>query len=872
MKSALITSSILILLLAALRPVLRGRIDPRMQYALWLVVVLRLLLPVELAPSAYSVLALLERAEAPVAQVVGNAPMPVPAMSYEDAFDQALREYGQERPAAGSAGLDRVEARARELTEHSPTLAELFAKYACPVWLGGAVLAGLWFLLINFRLRRRLKGARRLEGMDCPLPVFVSDALPSPCLCGTLRPRIYVTPAALENPDRLRYVLAHELTHYRHRDHWWAPVRCLCLCAYWFDPLVWWAAALSRQDCELACDEGTIRRLGEGERIPYGRTLVDMIAAGRTPLLQTATTMTGGKRRMRERIRFIARRPRTVLAVALALVVVLGAAVGCTFTGVPEEGTAGTLWQRLSDLPEDLRATVEASPYDADADSVPMVSYWWDVPAQWKSERYPWLLSVILWQRDDSGTAGWPETSGSVDEPIAQDEEFYYVIERPENTRFEQEDAEPFTAAYEAARAFAEKTLLETEGLEPYASKPRDTLQTRLLELPGALDLPPVDARPGGGQDPDCLAAYWLSDPKWADQWSGYLMNLYLCPLDKIEENVSRGLWSYNGAGLETFARSGDLYYSIVGPGDGRYEGEDEYWDTFYAIRTYIKAQVWETEGVEQFVLHPPETAQDQLTAMVGRILSAPSVEYTLDPNGTGRVRTHSVENDPGESNQVLADLISYFRWESASCDPVPDGISTLRVSASDGSATLLLRNGSGLVVAGNGNCWEGTYLGYGVLDPFSLLRSMFDRLELDSLRSTTVPDRGQSHEDVVREWVEGYEGAYLQCTPGSRYACTYLEVVDVDAGLPNLEGEALAEFIQRFGYEPSEFQKTWFAFCYRIVFVPAYQSTGSTFWVGNTLYYEGDGAPAGALTYSRVGIMERTGGGWYCQGTGTGW
>ena len=87
MKPVLITSSILILLLAALRPLLRGRIDPRLQYALWLIIALRLLVPVEPATSAYSALALLDSAERPaqVAQAIGQAHVPIPAQSYYSA-------------------------------------------------------------------------------------------------------------------------------------------------------------------------------------------------------------------------------------------------------------------------------------------------------------------------------------------------------------------------------------------------------------------------------------------------------------------------------------------------------------------------------------------------------------------------------------------------------------------------------------------------------------------------------------------------------------------------------------------------------------------------------------------------------------------
>ncbi|MFQ9472767.1 MAG: M56 family metallopeptidase [Oscillospiraceae bacterium] len=58
----------------------------------------------------------------------------------------------------------------------------------------------------------------------------------------------------------------------------WSALRCTALALHWYDPLVWLAVSLSKADGELACDEGAVRRLGEEERTPYGRTLVDMVA------------------------------------------------------------------------------------------------------------------------------------------------------------------------------------------------------------------------------------------------------------------------------------------------------------------------------------------------------------------------------------------------------------------------------------------------------------------------------------------------------------------------------------------------------------------------------------------------------------------
>ena len=136
MKAVLITSSILIVLVAALRPVLRGRVDPRVQYALWLVAALRLLIPVNFVDSAYSALALLERVDRgqDIVETIGHATVPIPGMSYGDAYDQALREYHQDRPLTSFTDLTEVEHRAQEIQAKSSTLADLAAKYARPVW------------------------------------------------------------------------------------------------------------------------------------------------------------------------------------------------------------------------------------------------------------------------------------------------------------------------------------------------------------------------------------------------------------------------------------------------------------------------------------------------------------------------------------------------------------------------------------------------------------------------------------------------------------------------------------------------------------------------------------------------------------------
>lgn len=132
-----------------------------------------------------------------------------------------------------------------------------------------------------------------------------------PASSGVIRPAVYLTPGAAADPVTLTHSVVHELTHFRHGDHVWSLLRCLCLVLHWYNPLVWLAAALSRRDAELACDEATIRRLGEAERAAYGRTLIGITCGSRPSLLRTGTTMNFGKSGLRERISLIVKRPKT---------------------------------------------------------------------------------------------------------------------------------------------------------------------------------------------------------------------------------------------------------------------------------------------------------------------------------------------------------------------------------------------------------------------------------------------------------------------------------------------------------------------------------------------------------------------------------
>ena len=371
MPEQIISSSVLIVSVVLLRFLLRGRRSARVRYALWLLVALRLLIPGSLFQVART------PAE-PLTQAVE-------AVRYTTVKDHFYAKYDREsgetsgKQAEQYRNLPWVEeavggpyvivgtADAEDPDEYRVDVAVRRDRFAVlrQVWYLGMAIMALWFLGSNLAFGLRL----RKTAKPTAIPGVYTAAQPSPCLWGR---RIYVTPCCLEDETQLRHVLAHEQAHLRHGDSLWSLARCLCLVIWWFHPLVWMAASLSRKDCELAADEGAVAALGEAERLAYGRTLLDIVANRSQPgsLLQTATTMHAGAKSLRTRIRRITDRKKVkwyilTLAVLLALL-----AAACSFVGTAEQEASVVEPEKPAEEPvkaaEDPPAAADPAPESRD--------------------------------------------------------------------------------------------------------------------------------------------------------------------------------------------------------------------------------------------------------------------------------------------------------------------------------------------------------------------------------------------------------------------------------------------------------------------------------------------------------------------------
>ncbi len=141
------------------------------------------------------------------------------------------------------------------------------------IWEAGILICGLWFIITSLIFGSRLRHSRTEFQPYKKRNVYISDKIVSPCVFG-LFPDIYITPYAAKSPN-LELILRHEDTHIRHGDHIWSALRIVFVCIFWWNPLIWAAAALSKQDGELACDEAVYARMDRETQVIYAKMLFD---------------------------------------------------------------------------------------------------------------------------------------------------------------------------------------------------------------------------------------------------------------------------------------------------------------------------------------------------------------------------------------------------------------------------------------------------------------------------------------------------------------------------------------------------------------------------------------------------------------------
>lgn len=286
-----LSGSLLILLLLLFRPLYRNRLSKSWQYYIWIVVILRLLLPVTPETSLAGSLFSLE-------EMRGTDSTAAP----ESPNDQSMTAYNTIKHEAGSSD-DLI--RDATTAENSPSVSavspdkeaynEDHSQIFFFLWLTGALLLFVRKLTVYQSFVKYVDaGSRPLEDIGLlesfghimeqnrikgAVDLYVNSLVSSPLLIGFLRPRIILPHTSLSESD-FYYTALHELTHYRRRDMFYKWLSQLTVCLHWFNPCVYLMSREINRLCELSCDERVIATLSDNARKSYGTTLVNAVGAG----------------------------------------------------------------------------------------------------------------------------------------------------------------------------------------------------------------------------------------------------------------------------------------------------------------------------------------------------------------------------------------------------------------------------------------------------------------------------------------------------------------------------------------------------------------------------------------------------------------
>ncbi len=203
------------------------------------------------------------------------------------------------------------------------------------IWIGGAGMLAAYALFSYFRLKYRLRFAVCLER-----GIYESDRLGSAFVLGFVRPKIYL-PAGLSAAER-ECMIKHEKTHIRRGDFLIKPLAFFAVCLHWFNPVIWLAYDLAMRDMEISCDESVIRKLDPQMRKSYSFALLSAAQKRSGLITPLAFSETSVKTRIRKILRF--KKPAVWISITAAVAIVVAAALL-----IP-----GTIGSREKDLLADL--------------------------------------------------------------------------------------------------------------------------------------------------------------------------------------------------------------------------------------------------------------------------------------------------------------------------------------------------------------------------------------------------------------------------------------------------------------------------------------------------------------------------------------
>ncbi|MDA2175358.1 M56 family metallopeptidase [Bacillus cereus] len=277
-------ASILVGFILCIKVLFRNKLSPRWQYMLWIVLMIRLLLPWS-PDSSYSIYSLLSYSSSVSEVIPKNMPATENIVNIESDRKVELE--------SNSKMVTKTSEPEVKVSSEKQTTFSLY-KLALYVWLAGVIILAAITFLTNRRLYSYIKKqpditdeqvttvfnrCKQSMKMKKAVSLRLAGKIASPTVFSFFRPKVLLSKKHMKvlNKQQLQYVFYHELAHIKRNDVAVNWIMYSLILLNWFNPILWYAYFCMREDQELACDAYALTFIDKEEQIAYGHTIITLL-------------------------------------------------------------------------------------------------------------------------------------------------------------------------------------------------------------------------------------------------------------------------------------------------------------------------------------------------------------------------------------------------------------------------------------------------------------------------------------------------------------------------------------------------------------------------------------------------------------------
>ncbi|EJQ23883.1 hypothetical protein IE5_00937 [Bacillus cereus BAG3X2-2] len=277
-------ASILVGFILCIKVLFRNKLTPRWQYMLWIVLMIRLLLPWS-PDSSYSIYSLLSYSSSVSEVIPKNMPATENIVNIESDRKVELE--------SNSKMVTKTSEPEVKVSSEKQTTFSLY-KLALYVWLAGVIILAAITFLTNRRLYSYIKKqpditdeqvttvfnrCKQSMKMKKAVSLRLAGKIASPTVFSFFRPKVLLSKKHMKvlNEQQLQYVFYHELAHIKRNDVAVNWIMYSLILLNWFNPILWYAYFCMREEQELACDAYALTFIDKEEQIAYGHTIITLL-------------------------------------------------------------------------------------------------------------------------------------------------------------------------------------------------------------------------------------------------------------------------------------------------------------------------------------------------------------------------------------------------------------------------------------------------------------------------------------------------------------------------------------------------------------------------------------------------------------------